>query len=227
MDDLLELDSCRSAHPIKLPPGMEQVITPLAWRVWDEALREHPDQRFQRYIVEGIRDGFRVGFNYEVGLRSSPTNVASAREHPEVVQDYLSKECSEGRVLGPLNPDELPYIHASRFGVIPKSSSNKWRLIVDLSAPDGASVNDGVDSSLTSLSYVGVEDAAEGVRSSGRGALLAKVDIKSAYRNIPVHPEDRWLLGMMWDGALFVDTVLPFGLRSVPKIFTAIADAVE
>ena len=28
-------------------------------------------------------------------------------------------------------------------------------------------------------------------------------------------------------GALFVDTCLPFGLRSAPKIFTAIADAVE
>ena len=28
-------------------------------------------------------------------------------------------------------------------------------------------------------------------------------------------------------GSLFVDTALPFGLRSAPKIFTAIADAVE
>ena len=59
------------------------------------------------------------------------------------------------------------------------------------------------------------------------GDWLAKVDVKSAYRNIPVHPEDRWLLGMMWEGSLFIDTVLPFGLRSAPKIFTAIADAVE
>ena len=32
---------------------------------------------------------------------------------------------------------------------------------------------------------------------------------------------------MMCEGALYVDTCLPFGLRSVPKIFTAIADAVE
>ena len=27
------------------------------------------------------------------------------------------------------------------------------------------------------------------------GVQLAKVDIKRAYRNIPVHPEDRWMLG--------------------------------
>ena len=48
--------------------------------------------------------------------------------------------------------------------------------------------------------------------------------MKQAYRNVPVHGEDRWLLEML---GLFVDTVLPFGLRSAPKIFTALADAVE
>ena len=56
---------------------------------------------------------------------------------------------------------------------------------------------------------------------------MAKVDVKSAYRNIPVHLEDRWMVGMMWEGGLYVDTCLPFGLRSAPKIFTAIVDAVE
>ena len=34
-------------------------------------------------------------------------------------------------------------------------------------------------------------------------------------------------MGMMCEGALYVDTCLPFGLRSAPKFFTAIADAVE
>lgn len=32
---------------------------------------------------------------------------------------------------------------------------------------------------------------------------------------------------MAWGGELYVDTVLPFGLRSAPKIFSAVADAVE
>lgn len=34
-------------------------------------------------------------------------------------------------------------------------------------------------------------------------------------------------MGMQWDGSLFVDSSLPFSLRSAPKIFMAIADAVE
>ena len=45
--------------------------------------------------------------------------------------------------------------------------------------------------------------------------------------HIPVHPDDRWLLGMSWNRAVFIDTVLPFGLRSAPKLFNSVADAFE
>ena len=61
----------------------------------------------------------------------------------------------------------------------------------------------------------------------GREALIAKVDVKSAYRQVSIHPADRWLMGILWKGSLYVDTALPFGLLSAPKIFTAVADAVE
>ena len=56
---------------------------------------------------------------------------------------------------------------------------------------------------------------------------MAKFDEASAYRNVAIHPDDRPLLGMQWRGQYFVDLVLPFGLRSAPFIFTAIADLVE
>ena len=48
--------------------------------------------------------------------------------------------------------------------------------------------------------YCGVEDAAREVMKQGRNTVLAKVDIKSAYRVVPVHPDDRWLLGMNGKG---------------------------
>ena len=142
---------------------------------------------------------------------------------------YLSKECAEGRVLGPLPPELFPSVQISRIGVIPKGSTGKWRLIVDLSAPEGFSVNDNIDKTLCSLSYISIEDAVQEIMAKGQGAQLAKIDIQSAYRNIPVHPEDWNLLGMVWENSLFIDTTLPFGpgLRLAPKIFTAVADAAE
>ena len=56
---------------------------------------------------------------------------------------------------------------------------------------------------------------------------MSKLDIKSAIRNIPVHPSDWELLGMKWKGLYFFDMVLPFGLRSAPVIFNQFASAIE
>ena len=61
----------------------------------------------------------------------------------------------------------------------------------------------------------------------GPGALLAKVDLKNAFRLCPVRPEDWHLLGIWWRGQYYVDQCLPFGLRSTPFLFNMVADALE
>ncbi len=179
-------------------------------------------------VVSGIHGGFRVGFNYSSHrCKKAKKNMVSAEGRRLVISQYLAKECAEGRVLGPLDEHLFPQIQVSRLGVVPKHTPGQWRLIVDLSSPEGASVNDGFSRSLCSLSYVSVDTAADIVAKTGRGSLLAKIDISNAYRMLPIHPEDRWLLGMRWESSLYVDTVLPFGLCSAPKLFTAVADALE
>ena len=98
---------------------------------------------------------------------------------------------------------------------------------MDQSSPDKASVNDSISQERCSLSYVSVDDVVRLVLELGPGSLLAKLDIQSAYRIVPVYPADRWLLGMVWNGQTYIDTVLPFGLRSAPIIFTAVADVLQ
>lgn len=191
---------------------------------WESHLKLHPDQNFAGFIVRGLREGFHIGFSSKCERASR--NMLSATQHPEVMKEYLREECSQGRIMGPLDPSKFPDVHISRFGVIPKKSG-KWRLIVDLSHPPDKSVNNGIQGDACSLTYMTVADAVEVIAEQGQGTLLAKVDVKSAYRIIPVHPEDHQLLGMLWGGALFVDTALPLGLRSAPKIFNAVADALE
>ena len=151
----------------------------------------------------------------------------SAANHPEVIREYIAKECSEGRILGPFDSNLLPKVQISWFGVIPKRNSSSWKLILDLSSPEGWSVNGGIDSDLCSLSYVSIEDTVRAIVESGSGLKLAKIDLKNVCRIVPVHSEDHLLLGMVWDGGLYVDVVLPFGLHSAPKVFTALADALE
>ena len=52
------------------------------------------------------------------------------------------------------------------------------------------------------------------------------MDLKDAYRIIPVHPQDHHLLGIQWDNQVFVGRSLQFGLQSAPKVLTAFADQV-
>lgn len=56
---------------------------------------------------------------------------------------------------------------------------------------------------------------------------MAKLDLKSVYRRVPVHPDDQPLLGMTWECRTFCNRALPFGLRSAPKLFTAVADGLS
>ena len=56
---------------------------------------------------------------------------------------------------------------------------------------------------------------------------MAELDIKSAYRIVPVHPKDWFLLGMQWKERIYVDAAPPLGLKSAAPIFTALADALE
>ena len=83
-----------------------------------------------------------MGYDYAGQCESAKHNMLSAKENPEVVQGYLEDECSKRRVLGPFPPQAVLEVHVSRFGVIPKKGVNKWCLILDLSSPDGSSVND-------------------------------------------------------------------------------------
>ena len=74
------------------------------------------------------------------------------------------------------------------------------------------------------MSYASIDDATNCILHLGPGTVLIKIDLKNAYRFVPVHPQDQHLLAMSWEGGTYVDHALPFGLRSAPKIFLAVAD---
>ena len=222
MADLAQLDSCRRTSPM-LQAKLSQISTPLHVEAWSKYLGRHPDQAYARYITRG----FRIGFE---GSSTPPTqtqrNMKSAYENPHVISVYIESEIMKSRMVGSvIEANTANAIHTSPFGAIPKQHQpGKWRLIVNLSSPKSISVNDGINQQLCSLQYTGIDAAVQIILRLGKSCMLAKLDLKDAYRVIPVHPEDRCLLGMKWQGDLFLDTALPFGLRLAAKIFSAVAD---
>ena len=153
-------------------------------------------------------------------------NLLSARTHPHIITTELQKEVDAGRIRGPFPDRPLPALRCSGLGVVPKKG-NKWRMILHLSAPTGASINDHIPKAPFSLQYTSVDDAVRMLVAHGPGALMAKADLKSAFRMIPVRQRDWELLGMQWQGQFYFDTCLPFGLRSAPYLFNQYAEALQ
>ena len=65
-------------------------VTPLIFEEFNRELAAYPLSK-RRYVLEGIRLGFRVGWETDrVSLRSRTSNMRSASDHPDVVDAYLS-----------------------------------------------------------------------------------------------------------------------------------------
>ena len=226
MNDLMQL----AAVPTPIQNlGWPTYVTPIRVDRLTPFLAGHPDQAFAAYIHQGLTTGFRIGFNCSsTPLRAHSSNHPSARGNGNVIRERIETEVAAGRLYGPISSHMAQATHVSPIGLVPKShQTNKWRLIVDLSCPYGSSVNDGIDRNMCSLHYSSVNDAVRYVQQLGRDSELVKLDIKDAYRIVPVHPADYHLLGIRWEGNTYVDRALPFGLRSAPKIFTALADFIS
>ena len=69
-----------------------------------------------------------------------------------MIAEYLRSELVAGRMFSPIPPSLANGVHCSPVGLVPKGrDSGRWQMIVDLSYPEGQSVNDGIPTTLCSL----------------------------------------------------------------------------
>ena len=130
-----------------------------------------------------------------------------------------------GHTVGPFLIPPFHDLHCSPIGAIIKKDDT-CRLIMDLSQPKGCDINSDIDKEEFAIHYTHFDRATDMVFKAGNGCLMSKVDIKHAFRLMPISPSDWNLLGYTWEDCLFVDVVLSFGLRSSPGIFGQFADLI-
>ncbi|XP_067318612.1 uncharacterized protein [Anolis sagrei] len=173
-------------------------------------LRAYPDRAAASLLKEGFSSGFRIP---AMGPRRSYTsgNLKSAAQMPEVLSGKIAKELAAGRIAGPFLAPPLDNFRVSPLGVVPKKAPGEFRLIHHLSYPRGASVNDAIPPELCSVKYASFDHAVSLVQAKGPGALMAKCDIQSAFRLLPVHPDDFNLLGFKFNGLWYFDKAMPMG----------------
>ena len=214
--------------PTPLPPpifSQHKLVTPLRPLVIERELASHPDKGFVSQLLANITIGCNIGYQGPQ-FPYTAQHLPTAYTHTHIITESLAKECAAGRMAGPYSHPPLPNLRCSGLGVVPKKDGG-WRVIYHLSAPPGKSINDFIDPARFSLHYCSIDAAIKMVNILGQNALMGKIDLKNAFRQIPVRKEDWHLLGIHWQGKWFVDKCLPFGLRSSPALFDQLATAIE
>ena len=154
-------------------------------------------------------------------------NLLSAMQNPSAVDAKISKDLDAHRLPGPFSSPPFPVFRISPLGLVPKKIEGEFRLIHHLSFPKGSSLNDGISSDHTMVSYAMVECAIWRIKSVGSTCFLAKTDIKYAFQIIPIRPQDYNLLGMCWHGLYYYDRCMPMGCSSSCKTFETFLTPIE
>lgn len=203
-------------QPINLP-------TPVKIKKLNQYLTGYSSRHF---LVSGFTDGFHLGIQGQISA-VHPQNHKSALQNYPVVQDKISSELNLGRYAGPFSIEPLPDFIVSPLGLVPKKESGKFRLIHDLSFPNGSSVNSLIPPEFSSVHYDNIQSVISLVNKFGSGCLMSKADIEDAFRLIPIHPSDHKYLGFKWDNQFYYDRCLPMGCSSSCQIFESFSSALQ
>ena len=135
----------------------------------------------------------------------------------------IKRELEEGVIQETLVTPHC--VHA--LGAVPKQDGG-IRPITDCSRPDGDSVNNFCGSLFKEFSYKSVDDV---VKLLTWGNHMSVIDIKSAYRAVPIKEDHRKYMGFQWEvegvRKTFLDNRLSFGLRLGPQYFQYISNFVH
>lgn len=171
-----------------------------------ESYLEGYDEKKKQYLLQGFRKGFSLEY-WGPGKPFSCPNLKSAVDNPKVVEEQIIKELECDRVEGPFKTKPFPNIRISPLGLVPKKSKGSWRLIHHLSYPDEKlnSINAGISDESSAMHYASMNEAIQHIKILGKDTFLCKTDISSAFRILPVNPNDFELLGFQWGGNFYYD----------------------
>ena len=197
-------------------------------QAWKDYLENYHDGK----IVQFLEYGWPISFDRSSPLVATDKSHPSGRDHPISVEHYINTELGHGALLGPFNGLPVNHLHTSPLMSRPKKDSEMRRIVLDLSWPDGFSVNDGIDSDFYldeeyHMRLPTIDLMERKILKLGQGAYMYKTDLSRGYRQLRVDPYDWPLLGFMYNDKYYMDICPPFGLRSAAMMMQRTTEAVS
>lgn len=206
---------------------------------WAALLRGYPDPELARNICGIISHGACLGYDGPLrepddASRGRHINHSLSADALDSLRAQLKHSLQEGYTRPATAGEDIIW---SPIGAVEKKGG-KYRMINDLSWPydtpnvkfkNRPSVNGGINFPPGTLNYATLDRLLANIafHDSSADFVVWKLDLKDAYRHIPVGRKDARLLGFSLDKSTFVDCVLNFGGRSSPFIFNYFAEALH
>ena len=215
--------------------NLNDIVTPVdAWVLRDLLTKAGYNRQKTDFLFKGFSEGFSLRYQGKLleGKRFAPNLKLRIGSKTELWNKVM-KEVQLGRYAGPFDDPPFEHFVQSPIGLVPKDQGKKTRLIFHLPYPkDGDSVNSGILREFCSVKYPDFEQAVKLCIKEGRNCSLAKSDMSSAFRHVPLALSQWALMVMMAIHPVtgvkyyFVDKCLPFGSSISCAIFQAVSDAI-
>ena len=151
------------------------------WFSWNKHQR-----KIAKTAIATIKEGALTVLNGVLPILDSQ-NAKSAFIHGEMLTDTIAHRVKNKMVAGPFK--KPPFKNFCVNPLMAVKQKTKVRPILNLSAPKPASFNNFVDTNhIRKLEMSSAGKFGNAVKMCGKGALMAKYDIRDAYKIIPGHP---------------------------------------
>ena len=172
-----------------------------------------------KILGQYLEYGFPLNLDYNLfQYNETVDNHKSALQNPSGVVKYFATEVQKEAMAGPFDIKPFSKTHFSPLMARDKPDGGV-RVIVDLSWPIGRSVNSCIPDNMFEninfvLKYPSIDMIIQKIRQLGPKALLFKIDLERAFRNLRMDPLDYPVLGLRWGSENYVDLSVPFGMKS-------------
>ena len=189
------------------------------------------EQGFDDLVVlelacKDLEFGADIGCEGRYREPSRATNAPSAYAEGVKVSDAICDWLHLGFAYGPVDDAEVPK-DAKFSGIMTRPKpTGAVRIILNLSAPAGDAVNEGIDNSRFPAVMSSTTKWLKALWIAGKRCWISKVDWSFAYKHCAVRPEDLSLQWFRWLGKNFCELCLIFGCVSSAGIFDRLAKIV-
>lgn len=203
-------------------PELFRIVTPIKIDLFEQYLRDHPNQAYVDSVCRGLHEGFwpRAKGDDPALWKTYDNSHRDIRQPDRMafVREQRDEEIRLGRWSTSFGSQLLPGMYSSPVGVVLKPHSDKFRLVNDHSQGP-YSLNSSITDNEPSFPLDTVADLVDVLldareKYGDRKLVLWKSDVKSAYRLMPMHPLWQIRQIVTVDGQRYVDRCNTFGSRA-------------